>query len=391
VRSLVVWGGGAPGAAGALHRMGAEVLAWSGVDEESLAALGVPVRGALERIGAEGCAAIEAAGRTWARLWSRVPLRDGRSFRELATLDDTSLLWLAEVFIHRETAGPRCARIAETALRILETTRADEVDAVSLPPPVALLFARACTARGVLFHGSVPQTRTLSPRLPPRSPGRRLRGLLAPATVPRELSSGHGDRGATLVVLVGPATERADLRQLEEAVACDLQLGVVTLGRAELRRCETRSVWRAVAGATARLEEVRELLRGAPGLHEAYTHRGVSFADLAARDLDAILRGRLPEAILLLEAASALIESARPAALVIVGWPRDDRRCLLAAAARHAVRSLTVRTGETDKDDLDRADGGPRPTATAQWAPGSDPGPLVARLAECARASLEPA
>jgi hypothetical protein len=369
------------------------VLAWPGVEEQPLVARGVPVVRALDRIGAEGRAAIEAAPRTWARLWSRLPLVDGRSFRELLTLNDTSLLWLTEDFVHRETTGPRCAETAETALRILESTRVDEVDAAALPAPIALLLARACTARGVLFHGAVPRPRPLSPRPRPRSPGwRRLRGLLAPAAVPPDLSPSTGFSAATLLCLVGPGAVPAGLGEIaDDAVRRELGLGVVTVGRAELHRCRTRRVWRAMARATAGLEELGRRLRGAPGLHEAYAHRGVSFADLAGGDLDAILRVRLPQAVMLLETAGALIASVRPAAVALVGFSRDDRRAVLAAADRLRIATLFIRRPESGEDDPDRTDGGPRPTAAVAWAPGMDPGPLVARLAGCVRASLEPA
>ena len=44
---------------------------------------GVPFRAVEDLLGPEGLAAADAAARTWARVWGRLPLVDGKSFREL--------------------------------------------------------------------------------------------------------------------------------------------------------------------------------------------------------------------------------------------------------------------------------------------------------------------
>ena len=135
-----------------------------------------------------GLAAAEAGGRTWTRLWGRLPLVDGMSFRELATWREMSLLWLAEGFIRAETAGPRCAELVEIALRLLEATRASEVDVAGLSGPDAVLLDRACTASGVLFHGKPPRAAPppAAPVVPTGQASKRSSGCSLP---PRPLSS----------------------------------------------------------------------------------------------------------------------------------------------------------------------------------------------------------
>jgi len=345
-------------------------------------------------VGEEGRSAIEAAGRTWARLFCRVPLLDGQSFRELVTRDGSSLLWLTETFIHRETRGPWCARVAETALRVLEAARPEEVDALALPAPVETLLARACTARGVLFHGHTTGARPLAPRSSPPS-GRwgRLIGLIAPGAPPRDvveaLRAGPGS-SEPLLVLAGPGAGDEETRAFTDAARA-AGGSAALLRQGALSRFETRRVHRAATDVRRHLGELLARLRGGPGLHDAYAHRGVSFADLASRDLEAVLLGRLPDAVRLLEATDVLVTSVGPGALVLVDIPRDDRRCLLAAAARHHVPTLVVRTGEPDPDDVDRTDGGPTATHTVTWTPGVDASTLLARLAREPRASLAPA
>jgi hypothetical protein len=314
-----------------------------------------------------------------------VPLLDGQSFRDLVRWHETSLLWLAEAFIRTETAGPQCARLAETVLRLLEATGAEEVDLVGLGRPEAAVFARACTTRGVLVHGSVPQARPLRPP-PSRRSGLRgaLAGLWAPADPPPRPRPTVGTGSATaLPLLVLPQRERdvAPLRPLLEAAADPLGAPVVTVAVEDLGRWETRRVRSAVSEAEARLRGCRDRLRDAPGLHESYAHRGVGFADLARNDLDRVLLGHLPAAVRRLETAVELLSAAPRPAVVLVpdaGW--DDRRTLIAACARAGVPAAVVHSEPVGPEERDRSDRGPHPAVTLVWEPGSDPGPAVARL-----------
>jgi len=386
-----VWGGGAPGPALARHRAGAAVLVWPGADPGSFAGANVPVSTVEESLGEDGRRAIEGAGRTWARLWSRVPLVDGKSFRELVTWNGASLLWLTEAFVLGEAAGPRCARTVETALRMLEAFSPDEIDAVGLGGPDAVLLARACTARGVLFHGPAGAARALPPRTsarPPRWTG--LRAQLAPRTVLAHASDSSFSAAPPIVMLVGPAADPASLEPLVAEARAELG-PVVVFDARTLDERTPREAWRAVGRATRELRTLHERLQRAPGRHEAWAHRGVSFADLARADLDAILLGRLPQAVRRLETAAALLAETGGAAVVLPGWPRDDRRGLLTAAARRGLPTLVLRSGAPDPDDVERDDGGPRPTATVDWTPGADPRPVLARLAESTGVLREPA
>lgn len=389
----MVWGGGSTALARARHGHGAEVVAWPGADTAALVRADVPVRPLEAVIDEEGLAAAEAAGRTWARLWGRLPLLDGRSFRDLVEWRGTSLLWLAEAFIRTETAGPLCARLAETALRLLEVTRADEVDVAGLGRPEALLLARACTARGVLLHGATPEARPLRPPSSGRSrPARALAGLFAPTSpppLPAPTTSPGRPGEAPLLVVPPRESDAVPLSPLLEAAGRVLGMPGVIVPLDDLARWETRRVRRAVSKAETLLRDCRSRLRGSPGLHESYAHRGVGFADLAGNDLDRILLGRLPGAVRTLEAAVELLSGpTRPAVVLLPGGQADDRRTLAAACAATGVPAVVVHPAPVGPEDVDRADGGPRATATLVWEPGSDPGPAVARLGDAARARV---
>ena len=205
---LVVWGGGSPAPARERQREGADVVCWPGAPASSLEREGIPFRAVEDVLGPEGLAATDSAARTWARVWGRLPLVDGKSFRELVEWRGASLLWCAEAFLRDETAGPRCARAAEIALRLLEATTPSEVDAPGLAPADALLLARACTARGVLFHGPAPGPgRPLAVVRPaPRGGLRRaIADALAPAHPPplRALPAVEAGAEGPLVALAG--------------------------------------------------------------------------------------------------------------------------------------------------------------------------------------------
>ena len=158
---------------------------------------------------------------------------------------------------------------------------------------------------------------------------------------------------------------------------------------AELPRWETRRARRAASDAEALLREQGRRLRGTPGLAESYAHRGVPFADLASGDLEALLAGHLPAVVRRIEAARELVVSARAAAVLLAVPGRDERRALLHACSSAGVAAVVVRLGAPGAGDADRADAGPRPVATLDWATGADPRPVVARLREAARGRVE--
>jgi len=385
-----VWGGGSPGPARDRRRAGALVVSWPGADPSPLERAGVSFRSVEGLLGAEALAAAAAAARAWARVWGRLPLLDGKSFRELVEWRGASLLWSAAAFLRDETAGPRCARTADIALRLLETTGVTEVDAAGLAPADALLLARASTARGVLFHGPAPASGRPLPVGRPAS-GRGLRraiaDALAPSTTPSLLppAAGAGLDAAPVVALVAGSEEAGALAPLLGVLSADLGRPVVPVTLADLPRWETRRVRRAVADAEAFLKGRLDRLRGTPGLAASYAHRGVSFADLAAGDLAALLLGRLPAAVRRVEATREIVASAGAACALLVVPRHDERRALVHGCSAAGVAAVAVRLGPEEAGDAARADGGPQPVASLGWKPGEDPGLVVARLREAAR------
>jgi len=374
MKSLVLWATGSADLAARRAKEGATLLVLDPRAEGGLEQAGLPFR--RPPTSPETVDAVEAAVRTWARVWGRLPLVDGRSFRELAEWKGVSLWWMGEAFFRTSTEAPRCVRVAETFLRLLETERPTEVEAVGLPPRDTLLLSRACTVQGVLYHGPA----SARPRVKPSA--WELRGRRESWAASLRALRG---RGRALVpgrtALVGEPEDDAALAGLVTSLGDEV--AVVT--RPE--RLSSRRALAAAKGARRVLRELWQRLRASPGVHESFSHRGVAFFDLAEADLAALLLSRLPAAVRLYEAATEWLLAARPKVVLLALPARDDRRTLLAAARAAGVPSVVLRPAEGEEGE--RADGGPQPDRLLAGEAATDRERVLAVLravggAECA-------
>jgi hypothetical protein len=202
--------------------------------------------------------------------------------------------------------------------------------------------------------------------------------------------AGFGRGASAVVALVEGEKARAAIAPLLAAIAGELRRPISCVTLAELGRWETRRVRGAVAEAEALLRARLEGVRGGAGLAESYSHRGIGFADLAAGDLEALLLGHLPAMVRRLEAAVELVGAAGTPAVLLAVPGRDERRALLLATAAAGASAVALKVAAPPAEEPERADGGPRPLAALDWAPGSDAAPVVARLREAARGRVEP-
>src|SRR5258706_111112 len=60
---------------------------------------------------------------------------------------------MGEAFFRTATEAPLCVEAVEWFLGLLEREDPAEVEAIGLPANDALLLSRACTVKGVLYHG----------------------------------------------------------------------------------------------------------------------------------------------------------------------------------------------------------------------------------------------
>jgi hypothetical protein len=256
-------------------------------------------------------------------------------------------------------------RLAETWLRVLEAEKPDEVDAVGLPDAAAVVLERAATVRGVLFHG---RARPASRR------GRVWRAWLRSfRTEPR--ARGMLPRGPATFLLVG---EREV--PLAETLAGET---VARVSIATLAAGSSKAARREAGRARRRFRRGFAELRRSPGVHEAFSHRGIPFLDLAEGDLATLLFVALPRAVLLFEQMRTLLASVQPEAAALLVPSRDERRTLLAACAAAAVPSVVLRSSE--EEEPERSDAGPRSDLVLAWDGSASPEDLREALREAAQ------
>lgn len=357
---LVAWGGGPVAGARERQRDGARVVSWPAADVAPLRAAGLAFETAENLLGPTAMAACAAAGRSWARVWARLPLQESRSFRDLAGWRGESLLWTCEAFLAGAGAGARCAAAAELCLRVLDATRPSEVDACGLGESDSLLLARAATASRVLFHGQPHAARPLSVGC---TPATRRQASLLRRLVPSHPKAPLAQAPLPLVAIADPEHEG----RIVDLVAAARDPGTgepLVIGSDELARFESPRARREAANAVSRLRELHAALAGTPALVASYAHRGVAFDDLAAGDLAALLLQRLPGTLPRLERTAELLEATRPGLLLVAVEDVDERRSYGLAARACGVPWAVLRLAALRGGETERADGGPQPLAT---------------------------
>lgn len=387
MKTLLLWGDGGVEVARARHEEGALLLLWDGERSATFDAAGIPYRSAAT-LTAAAQDEIDEAAMAWTKDWGRRPLLDGRSFRELFAWKGVSLWWFAELYLHHSTDAPRHVRVIETVHRILDAETPDEVETIGLAPEDTLLVERTCTARGVLFHGPRRLTRYPSARKVAAvvresrwnaakslltAAKARLAGTPAPppgAPAPTALFLSHAAFWKARTE--GPAGEYEHYfdRVIPAAAEHGLRPFVVAVGpRAAFRRRGPRDqvadwlrfaadgpyvhinrysdprVHREVRRATAMIREGWERLRGLPALLEAFSHRGVAFADLAEHDLAATMLLQLPWAVRCFEEMSAVLASVRPAVVCLYAESSGWGRAAVAACRAASVPTVAIQHG----------------------------------------------
>jgi hypothetical protein len=370
---------------------GATLLLWGDAQASALEQAGIQFT-TVTRVLAPGDAdAVDEAAIAWTKEWGRRPMLDGRSFRQLLEWKGVSLWWFAELFLHHSTGATQRVRSVEAFHRVLAALSPEEVEAMGLPPEEETLLARTCTARGILFHGprrsgasgfgpahgvslrsrwntlktflsALKATLAGAPRLSPCS-RRRVLFLSHAAFWRRRRDPVTGETGEyehyfdrlipdvdadpgleAFVLAVGP---RAAFRRrgASDRMADWMRLHEATGRHVHVNRFATLRVFRETLRGTREARRAWRSLRASPGAHEAFSHRGVAFADLSGKDLAGTLLLQLPWAIRSYEEMAAALLAIRPAALCLYAESSGWGRAALCAARAAGVPSLALQHG----------------------------------------------
>jgi hypothetical protein len=387
MKTLVLWGDGGIEAARARHEEGAVLLLWDGERSPAFDAAGLAYRSAAS-LTATAQDAIDEAAMAWTKEWGRRPLLDGRSFRELFAWKGVALWWFAELYLHHSTDAPRHVRVIESIHRVLDAETPEEVETIGLSAEDTLLVERTCTARGVLFQGprritGSPGARKVAsvvrrarwnaakavltaakarlagaPPAPTPSPGPTVLFLSHAAFWRAREESGDeyehyfdrvipaaAEEGLRpFVVAVGP---RAAFRRrgARERIADWLRVSSADDPYVHVNRYSDARVHREVRRATAMIRDGWQRLRKSPALVEAFSHRGVAFADLAEPDLAATMLLQLPWAVRCYEEMAAALAAVRPAVVCLYAESSGWGRAAVAACRAAGVPTVAIQHG----------------------------------------------
>ena len=390
MKTLVLWGDAGFETARARQEEGASIVLWDKDRAPALDAAGIPYRSSSAVVaGAQD--AIDEAAMAWTKAFGRTPLLDGKTFRELFAWKGVSLWWFAELYLHHSTASPRHVRAIEMLHRILEAESPDEVETIGLSAEDTLLAERVCVARGVLFQGP----RRITPYPGARRAAavmRRARwnSVKAMATAAKARLAGPpaapAASAATRVLFLShaafwragaegadpetarehyfdhliPAAENAGLEPFVVAVgprAAFRRRGRLDLLRDWMRvgdggepyvhvnRYSDARVHAEVRRAEAGIRDGYARLRRSPALGEAFAHRGISFADLAAEDLAGPMLLQLPWAVRCYEEMTAALRAARPSVVCLYAESSGWGRAAVAACRAAGVPTVAIQHG----------------------------------------------
>jgi hypothetical protein len=386
VKTLALCAGGdqAPG-----RSAEARLVAWDETAESTLRAAGATARTVAEVLGPGAADEVDTAALRWTKEWGRRPLLDGRTFRDLYAWKGVSLWWFAELFLHHSTEATRLVRVIEVVHRLLDAEAPDEVEVHGLPEDEALLVARTCLKRGVLFHrGRVRGVRRR--RVSEVRRRARWNEMKAWATATKAALSGPPpvpEAGKPVALFLSHAAfwrarpgEQGDTSAYEHyfdriipGLSEDgaLRPFVVAVGpKAAFRRRGTvdrLSEWLRVEGDGEGYVHVNRYFRGpvavetrqgaalarriwselheSPALREGFAHRGVTFADLSEADFAATILLQLPWALRSYEEMSAVLAVVRPAVVCLYAESSGWGRAALAACRAAGVPAVAVQHG----------------------------------------------
>jgi hypothetical protein len=410
VKTLVLCAGTA-----ATAEPGASLVAWDEPAETALRAGSQVFRTVAQVLGAQAAEDVDTAAVRWTKEWGRRPLADGRSFRDLYAWKGVSLWWFAELFLHHSTEATRFVRVIEVAHRLIDAEAPDEIEAHGLLQDEAALVERTCLVRGVLFQpGRIRAAKrttvaavrqrarwnevkarataakaALSGPPPAPPPGAPVALFLSHAAFWRERPGAIGEPPAVyehyfdrliptlaaegalrpFVVAVGP---RAAFRRRRSADRLSDWVRLRGDGEAyvHVNRYFRGPVLRETRRGAALARRIWSELRDAPAMREAFSHRGVRFADLSEADLAATLLLQLPWAIRSYEEMAAVLALVRPVVVVLYAESSGWGRAALAAGRAAGVPAVAVQHGIVYRNyysyvhDPDEGDC-PRPQRTA--------------------------
>jgi hypothetical protein len=401
------------GAAKAARERGERVIAFSEAAAARLAEAAIPFGRSVDSLGDDPEMPLYRAAADWTqRFGTKAVDAGGQTLKEALRYQQTTLWWWAELYLHHNTAAARRVRFLETVFRVFETTGGSTVRSHGLSLDDTVLLERFCSAGDLGFaRGSI-----ANDPLPAGRSALTL-GLLEASKMVATATKGAGTDDRMIpksVVFVSHAafwrtrvgadgSEEHYEHYFDTLLAESKRRGLptLTLGVGPQSTFRTRSTsekWKerlsrarddryvhinrfvtprlaaAALRAFGQALSVRKRFQGAPSLGAAFSHRGVSFADLSQEDLGRTLLHQVPWAARCLLEFEAAFRELDPRLVCLYAESSGLGRAAVEAARGLKVGTLGVQHGilypnyfSYERTAEDVALGTPIPDTTAMY------------------------
>jgi hypothetical protein len=364
---------------------GERVIAFSEAAARRLGNAGIPFSRSVEALGDDPEMPLYRAAADWTRAFGTMAMdANGQTLKEALRYRETTLWWWAELYLHHNTDAARRVRFLETVARALDTFPTAKVRTHGLTSDETALTERLCAARHLAFvDGPIRKAGVAARR------SALVAGLFEASKVVATAIKGTGGGGHRLtarsVVFVTHAAfwkertagggevepyEHYFDSLLRESKRRGLPVGILAVGPQNVFRTRSTSDrWKerlssrkddrfvhinhfvspGVAAlalkAFGKAVTIHRRLRGAPGLARAFSHRGVTFADLSAEDFGRTLLHQVPWAARCLLEFDAAFRELDPRLVCLYAESSGLGRAAIEGARALKVRTLGIQHG----------------------------------------------
>lgn len=364
---------------------GDRLIAFSEAAGERLRTAAIVFTSAVDALGDDPEMPLYRAAAEWTQQFgARAVDASGQTLREALKYQGTTLWWWAELYLHHNTDAARRVRFLEMVAHVLDALPAVKVRTHGLASDETALVERLCGVRHLAFVGGAMRFSTTVPRRSALTSG-----LLEASKLVATATKGTGGNDERLVkqsvVFVSHAAfwkSRVGSNGLEKSyehyfdtvlsessrrglptitLAVGPQNTFRTRSRSEkwkerlsvqrddryihINRFVTPRVAAAALKAFGHAVTTHNRFRGAPSLARAFSHRGVTFADLSAEDFGRVLLHQVPWAARCVLEFDAAFRELDPRLVCLYAESSGLGRAAIEAARELKVKTLGVQHG----------------------------------------------
>ena len=367
------------------HTRGETIVACSEDAAVALAASAVPFTRALAVLGDDPEMPLYRAAADWTKAFGSTATDDGgQTLKDTLRYRHTNLWWWAELYLHHNTEAARHVRFIEEMDLLFQASRPESVRGHGLGADETALLGRLCGARAIEFKGTAAGSNPSPPRAHALVSGLAEASKVIATAAKRSREDPSRLRPRSVLFISHAAfwrTRRAaggevqDYEHYLDSLLCggaSRGFPMVTLGVGPQDTFRTRSTagkWKErlntqrdnrfvhvnsfvttkVAAdalkAFGRAVSINRRFASAPSLASAFSHRGVSFLDLAKGDLARTLLLQVPWAARCLLEFETAFRALDPRLVCLYAESSGLGRAAIAAAQGLKIKTVGIQHG----------------------------------------------